>query len=58
VREIFAEAVEDIFGLEVPEGLELEPLATQSRRCCTLIYIKENGLSRALSGKWVSCKRG
>jgi hypothetical protein len=27
VYEIFAEAVEDIFGFEVPEGLELEPFA-------------------------------
>jgi hypothetical protein len=25
VCEIFAEAVEDVFGFQVPEGLELEP---------------------------------
>ena len=25
--EIFAEAVEDVFGFEVPEGLELKPFA-------------------------------
>jgi len=25
VCEFFADAVEDVFGLEVPEGLELEP---------------------------------
>ena len=27
VREVLAEAVEDVFGFEVPEGLELEPFA-------------------------------
>jgi hypothetical protein len=27
VCEIFVEAVEDVFGFEVPEGLELEPFA-------------------------------
>jgi hypothetical protein len=27
VCEIFAEAVEDVFGFEVPERLELEPFA-------------------------------
>jgi hypothetical protein len=27
VCEIFAEAVEDVVGFEVPEGLELEPFA-------------------------------
>ena len=26
MREVLAEAVEDVFGFEVPEGLELEPL--------------------------------
>jgi len=27
VREVFTETVEDVFGFEVPEGLELEPFA-------------------------------
>ena len=27
VCKIFTEAVEDVFGFEVPEGLELEPFA-------------------------------
>ena len=55
MRQIVGELVEDVFGFEGPEELELEPFISVLRELQNFGYgIRKDGGSRVLPRKWLT----